>query len=82
MQDLGWIPVGLGAAAQVAVRRGRKRGAVALTATTGADAVGALRSVGRAHGKADSKPQVERSITIGRQADALRQYWRDPKTLP
>jgi uncharacterized membrane protein len=83
MQHLGWIPVALGAAAIVAGLGGRKKGAaaLALTAFAGAGAVGAMRSAQAERGKA-GKPEAERSITIGKSADELRQYWLDPKTLP
>jgi uncharacterized membrane protein len=92
MQDLGWIPIALGAAAIVARLGGRKKGAaaLALTAVAGAAAVGAVRGVQHGRGRADSKgqgasdgkPEVERSITIGKTADELRHYWLDPRTLP
>jgi uncharacterized membrane protein len=93
MQGLGWIPIVLGAAAIVARLGGRKKGAaaLALTAFAGAAAVGAARGVQRDRGKAGSKgqsgasagePEVERSITIGKTADELRQCWLDPRTLP
>jgi len=93
MQALGWVPVALGAAAIVATLGGRKKGgvALALTAVAGAAAVGAARGGqlgrGKAHGKGQGgatggKPEVERSITIGKTADELRRYWLDPRTLP
>lgn len=84
MQNLGWIPVALGAAAIVAGLGGRKKGAaaLALSAFAGAGAVGAMRSMQSEHGKAGGKPEAERSITIGKSADELRQYWLDPQTLP
>lgn len=88
-RDFGWIPITLGAAAIVARLGGRKKGAVALalTACAGVAAVGAVRGVQVDRGKAHSRkqvdePEVERSITIGKTADALRQLWLDPGTLP
>jgi len=83
-QDLGWIPLALGAAAIVAGLGGRKKGAaaLALTAVAGAGAVGAMRSAQSGRGSAGGEPEVERSITIGKTADELRQYWLDPRTLP
>lgn len=82
--NLGWIPVALGAAAIVAGLGGRRRGAaaLALTALAGAGAVGAARGVQLASGKQADGPEVERSITIGKPADALRADWLDPRTLP
>jgi uncharacterized membrane protein len=82
--NLGWIPVALGAAAIVAGLGGRKKGAaaLALTAFAGAGAVGAMRSAQSGYGKAGGEPEVERSITIGKSADELRQHWLDPRTLP
>lgn len=84
IQHLGWIPIALGAAAIVARLGGRKQGAaaLALTAFAGAAAAGALRGVQLDRGKAAGRPEVERSITIGKTADELRDYWRDPRTLP
>jgi uncharacterized membrane protein len=92
MQNLGWIPVALGAAAIVAGLEGRKKGAaaLALSAFAGAAAVGAVRGVQLDRGSAGSKrqggasggqPEVERSITIGKTADELRHSWLDPRTL-
>jgi uncharacterized membrane protein len=83
MQHLRWVPVALGAAAIVAGLGGRKRGAAALAlgAVAGVGAVGALRSAQARPGNAQGEPAVERSITIGRTADELRRYWRDPRTL-
>jgi len=91
MQDLGWVPVALGAAAIVARLGGRNRGAaaLALTAVAGAAAVGAVRGAQLGRGNAGSKgqgasggkPEVERSITIGKTADELRRFWLDPRTL-
>lgn len=81
-QHLGWIPIALGAAAIVAGLEGRKRGAAALVLTAvGAGAVGALRSTQARPGKAHGKLTVERSITIGKTVDELRQVWLDPRTL-
>lgn len=84
MKNLGWIPIALGAAAIVAGLGGRKKGAtaLALTAVAGAGAVGAMRGAQSGRGKTGGKPEVERSITIGKTADELRDYWRDPRTLP
>jgi uncharacterized membrane protein len=92
MQDLSWIPVAIGAAAIAARLGGRNKGAaaLALTAVAGAAAVGAMRGVQLGRGKAGSKgqgasggkPEVERSITIGKTADELRHSWLDPRTLP
>lgn len=89
MQNLGWIPVALGAAAIVAGLGGRRKGAaaLALTAFAGAGAVGAMRGMQPDRGKAGSQkgggePEVERSITIGKTADELRHSWLDPRTLP
>ncbi|MCC2955607.1 SRPBCC family protein [Massilia sp. IC2-477] len=84
MQNLGWIPVALGAAAIVAGLGGRKKGAaaLALTAFAGAGALGSMRSAQAERAKGSGKPEAERSITIGKSADELRQYWLDPKTLP
>jgi uncharacterized membrane protein len=88
-QDLGWIPIALGAAAIVAGLGGRKKGAAALALT--AVAAGAVRGgqqgLGIAGGKrqgsaAGAKLEVERSITIGKTADELRRFWLDPRTLP
>jgi uncharacterized membrane protein len=93
MQNLRWVPIALGTAAIVARLGGRKKGAVALalTAVAGAAAVGATRggqlsrlvADGKGRGSAPgAKPEVERSITIGKTADELRRYWLDPGTLP
>jgi uncharacterized membrane protein len=89
MQNLGWVPIALGAAAVVAGLGGRKKGAaafkltaVALTAAAGASAVSAMRSAQSGRGKTGGEPEVERSITIGKTADELRQHWLDPRTLP
>ncbi len=83
-QHLDWIPIGLGAAAVVAGLGGRKKGAAALAlgALAGAGAVGAMRSAQNARGNAAKAPEVERSITIGKTVDELRQRWLDPQTLP
>jgi uncharacterized membrane protein len=92
MQNLGWIPITLGAAAIVAGLGGRKKGAAALA--LGAVAVGAVRggqlgrgsaygsAYSRGQGASGGEPEVERSITIGKSADELRQRWLDPATLP
>jgi uncharacterized membrane protein len=89
MQNLGWIPVALGAAAIVAGIGGRKKGAAALAlgAVAGAAAVGAVRNgqPGRANAFAMGQggaPEVERSLTIGKTADELRRVWLDQATLP
>lgn len=81
--DLGWIPVALGGAAIVAGLGGRRKGAaaLALTAVAGVGALGAMRRVQSAHAQTGA-PEVERSITIGKTAGELRQYWLDPRTLP
>lgn len=85
LQNIGWIPIALGAAAIVAGLGGRRKGAaaLALTAVAGAGAVGALRGAqsGSKQGAADGRMEVERSITIGKTADELRRYWLDPRTL-
>lgn len=75
VQNRGWIPIALGAAA------------LALTAAAGVAAVRAGRGAQSDPGKADRKgqggePEVERSITIGKSADELRHCWLDPATLP
>lgn len=93
VRDLGWVPVALGAAAIAAGLGGRQKSkvALALTALAGVTAVGALRGVqpegteGGGAGQnraADRVRQVERSITIGKSADALRRAWLDPETVP
>ncbi|XYJ09808.1 SRPBCC family protein [Telluria sp. B2] len=82
VQDLGWIPLALGAAAILAGLGGRRKGAAALAVTAVAGAVGAMRSAQTEREKAGGEPEVERSITIGKTADELRHYWLDPKTLP
>jgi len=81
--NLGWIPIALGGAAIVAGLTGRKKGvaAFALTAVAGAGALGAMRRVRSGHAQAGAT-EVERSITIGKSTDELRQYWLDPRTLP
>jgi uncharacterized membrane protein len=90
-QDLGWIPIALGAAAIVAGLGGRKKGAAALA--LGAVAAGAVRGAqqgrgitgitgGKRQSAAGGKPEVERSIEIGKTADELRRSWLDPRTLP
>ena len=89
----GWIPIALGTAAIVAGLGSWKKGATALafTALAGVIAVEAMRDGHLDRGKAASKgpdgasvgkPEVERSITIGKAADELYQRWRDPRTLP
>ncbi len=84
MQDIGWIPVALGAAALVAALGGRKKGAAALAlgAVAGAGAAGAFRGARAGHTAAGHAPEVERSITIGKTADELGARWLDPQTLP
>ena len=82
VQDLGWIPLALGAAAILAGLGGRRKGAAALAVTAVAGAVGAMRSAQVEREKAGGEPEVERSITIGKTADELRHYWLDPRTLP
>jgi uncharacterized membrane protein len=89
MQNLGWVPVAVGTAAIVAGLGGRRKGAVALglAAFAGVAAVGAIRGARFEPGKTGSKRQgaeaeVERSITIGKTVDELRDYWLDPRTLP
>ena len=65
--------------------------ATAITALAGVAVLAAVSGRQPDRGKPDSKRQrsitpgkleVERSITIGRNADELRQRWRDPRTLP
>lgn len=82
MQNVGWIPVALGAAAIVAGLGGRKKSAAALAFT--AVAAGTASTVrASAYGKGQgSEPEVERSIEIGKSADELRRRWLDPGTLP
>jgi len=82
VEDLGWIPLALGAAAILAGLGGRRKGAAALAVTAAAGAVGAMRSARSERAKAGGEPEVERSITIGKTADELRRYWLDPRTLP
>jgi len=83
-RDIGWIPLALGAAALAAALGGRKKGAAALAlgAIAGAGAAGAVRSAHAGSTHARAAPEVERSITIGKTADELRERWRDPQTLP
>ena len=97
-QDLGWLPVALGAAAIVAGLGGGQKGMItlALTALAGVTAVSALRGAppdgttaggkrqgGKWQGSAPGGvQQVERSMTIGRSAEELRRAWLDPRTLP
>lgn len=82
--NLGWIPIALGGAAIVAGLGGRRKGAaaLALTAVAGAGAFGAMRRAQSTHANTGHTPEVQRSITIGKNADELRQYWQDPRTLP
>lgn len=82
--NLGWIPIALGGAAIVAGLGGRRRGAaaLALSAVAGAGALGALRSTQTGQANTGGAPEVERSITIGKNQEELRQYWQDPRTLP
>jgi uncharacterized membrane protein len=82
VEDLGWIPLALGAAAILAGLGGRRKGAAALAVTAAAGAVGAMRSARAERAKAGGEPDVERAITIGKTAEELRRYWLDPKTLP
>jgi uncharacterized membrane protein len=87
MHQVGWIPIALGAAAIVAGIKGRRKGAaaLALTAVAGAGAMHAWRGPQAGSGKqgaAAGRAEVERAITIGKSADELRRYWRDPRTLP
>ncbi|TQK06718.1 SRPBCC family protein [Herbaspirillum sp. SJZ107] len=87
MQNVSWIPIALGAAAIVAGVKGSTKGAAALAlgAVAGAGALGALRGAQSGHSKqgaADGRAEVERSITIGKDADELRRTWLDPRTLP
>jgi len=83
----------LGATALLAGLESRSRStrALALVAVAGAAAVGTIRSGQhdrdkangtRQDGASSSEPEVERSITIGKSAEELRQRWLDPKTLP
>jgi uncharacterized membrane protein len=81
-QDLRWIPVALGAAAIVARLGGRNKGAAALALSAGAAAAAVGAARGKQQGAAAGKPEVERSITIGKTADELRRIWLDPRTLP
>lgn len=71
----GWIPVAVGLTAlagvtALAIRNGRG----------GYIKRHYEKSPGRKDAKPD-KPEVERSITIGRSADELHRRWRDPATL-
>lgn len=79
---LGWIPIALGGAAVVAGLGGRKKAALALGALAGAGALSALNRAQSGPAQAGAAPEVERSITIGKSADELRESWRDPRTLP
>lgn len=71
----GWLPVAVGLTALAGV-----------TALAIRNARGGYiqrhyeKSPGR-KSAAPTKPEVERSITIGRSADELRERWRDPETL-
>ncbi|WP_250528300.1 SRPBCC family protein [Caballeronia sp. GAWG2-1] len=89
-QGLGWFPLTLGAASIVVGLGGRNKGALAL-ALTALAGVAAVRSghldlvkvgSGRPAGASSGEPEVERSITIGKTADELRDCWLDPRTLP
>lgn len=93
MQDLGWLPVAVGAAAILAGLGGRQKSTIvlALTALAGVTTVSVLRSAQPDGTKADGKGkggfsggvrEVERSMTIGRSADELRRAWLEPETLP
>lgn len=82
VQDLGWVPLALGAAAILAGLGGRRKGAAALAVTAVAGAVGAMRNAQSERGEAGAAPQAERSITIGKTVDELRASWLDPRTLP
>lgn len=86
MQGLGWTPAALGTAAVVAVLGNRRKGtlALALAAFAGVVAVEAVRRMQRDRGQANTsrnEPKGERSITIGKTADELRDCWRTPGTL-
>ncbi|GGD69505.1 SRPBCC family protein [Caballeronia grimmiae] len=93
MQSMGWIPVALSAALIVSGLVGRKKGALAfaLTACAGTAVLSAGRGVPLQRGSANDKahsgiaraePEAKRVITVGKPADALRQRWLDPRTLP
>lgn len=82
VQDIGWVPLALGAAAILAGLGGRRKGAAALAVTAVAGAVGAMRNAQSERGEAGAAPEVERSITIGKTADELRASWLDARTLP
>jgi uncharacterized membrane protein len=91
MQGLGWIPIALGTTAIVAGLGSRRKGTMALALVALAAAVGTMRNGQLDRGEANSKgqggtsvgkPEVERSITIGKTTDELYQRWVDPKTLP
>lgn len=77
---LGWIPIALGGVAIVAALDGRKRSAAVLAVAAGT--LGTLHQVQSRHAATAGAPEVERSITIGKSVDELRQHWRDPATLP
>ena len=91
MPASSWLPAVLGTAAIMAGLGLRRKGtvALALTAFAGVAAIGALRGGTPGRERADgegalaaSEPEMERSITIGKTADELRQRWLDPGTLP
>lgn len=92
-QDVGWVPVALGAAFIVSGLVGRKKGALTLAlAACAAIAVanaacGPSLRRGRAEHNggarhSDVEPEVERAITIGNTADELRKRWLAPQTIP
>jgi uncharacterized membrane protein len=93
MQGISWVPAALSAALVVSGIAGRKNSAVALalTACAGVAVVSAVCGVPlprriASHKETSAitgaKPEVERSITIGKTADELRQLWLDARTLP
>ena len=74
-QGAGWIPVAVGLTALAGVT------ALAMRNAYGGHIERRYeRSPGR-KSASPSKPEVERSITIGRSADELRECWQDPETL-
>lgn len=92
MQGMSWVPVALSAAFIVSALAGRKTGAMALALTACAGRAVASTGCGgplhrgignskRTNGITGAKPEVERSITIGKTADELRQLWLAPRTL-
>ena len=92
-QDVGWIPVVLGAAFVVSGLAGRKKGAVtlALAACAGIAVANAACGPSLHRGRADRNggarrsdvaPEVERAITVGNTADELRKRWLAPQTIP